>query len=62
MKEVLWKVVTGEETAPAGDERERAKFATRRDRALATVVLSVDPSILYLIGNPEHPVVVCGKS
>ena len=57
----MWKIVTGEETAPVGDEQERAKFATRRDQALATVVLSVDPSILYLIGNPEDPVVVWKK-
>ena len=37
------------------DKGQRAKFATRRDRALATVILSVDPSILYIIGNPEDP-------
>ena len=61
MKEALWKIVTGEETAPVGDERERAKFATRKDRALSTVILSVYPSILYLIGNPEDPVIVWKK-
>ena len=61
MKEAFWKIVTGEETAPVGYERERVRFATRRDRALATVVLSVHPSILYLIGNPEDPVVVWKK-
>ena len=58
MKEGLWKIVTGEETNPA-DEREM--FATRRGRALATVVLAVDLTILYLIGNPEDPVVVWKK-
>ena len=57
MKEGLWKLVAGEETEPV-DEGERAKFAMRKDRALATVVLSVDPAILYLIGYPEDPVVV----
>ena len=60
MKEGLWKIVTGEETEP-NDEGQRAKFAMRRDRALATVVLSVDPSILYIIGNPEDSVVVWKK-
>jgi hypothetical protein len=31
----------------------------RRDRALATIVLAVDPSLLYLIGtDPEDPAVV----
>ena len=61
MKEGLWRIVTGEETAPTGSEGERAKFAARRDRALATVVLSVVTSLLYLIGNPEDPVVVWKK-
>ena len=57
-KEALWKIVTGEETAPVGDERERVKFATRRIRALATVVLSFDPSILFSLwksrGSSHH--------
>ena len=62
MKEGLWRIVTGEETAPVdGAAAERVKFASRRDRALATVVLSVDTSLLYLIGNPEDPVVVWKK-
>lgn len=58
MKEGLWRIVTGLETAPTGSGAEQAKFAARRDRALATVVLSVDTSLLYLVGNPEDPVVV----
>ena len=42
----------------AGD---RTKFLTRRDRALAIVVLSIDPSLLYLIGaDPEDLVEVWG--
>ncbi len=61
MKEGLWRIVTGEETAPGGTEAERAKFATRKDRALATIVLSVDPSLLYLVGDPEDPVAVWKK-
>ena len=60
MKEGLWRIVTGEES-PTGSEAERAKFAAWRDRALATVVLSVDTSLLYLVGNPEDPVVVWRK-
>ncbi len=43
MKESLWKIVTGEETEPTGDDSARA---TKRNRALATVVLSVDTSLL----------------
>ena len=62
MKEGLWRIVTGEETAPTGgSESERAKFASRQDKALATVVLSVDTSLLYLIRNPEDPAVVWKK-
>ena len=61
MKEGLWRIVTGQETAPTGSEAERAKFAARRDRVLATVVLSVDTSLLYLVGNPEDPTVVWKK-
>ena len=34
MKEGLWRIVTGQETAPTGSEAERAKFAARRDRTL----------------------------
>ena len=61
MKEGLWRIVSSDEVAPTGSEAERAKFAARRDRALATVVLSVDTSLLYLIGNPEDPVDVWKK-
>ncbi len=61
MKESLWRIVTGEETEPTGDDSARAKFATKRNRALATVVLSVDTSLLYLIGDPVDPVVVWKK-
>lgn len=63
MKEGLWRITTGEERAPAasGTEAERAKFAMRKDRALATILLSVDPSLLYLLGDPEDPVAVWKK-
>ena len=61
MKEDLWRIVTGQETTPTSGEGEQAKFAARRDRALATVVLSLDTSLLYLVGNPEDPVVVGKK-
>ena len=61
MKEGLWRIVTSHETAPTGSEVERAKFAAWRDRALATVVLSVDTSLLYLVGDTEDPVAVWKK-
>ena len=59
----LWGIVEGTETAPPaeGTADRRSKFIARRDRALATIVLAVEPSLLYLIGDPEDPVVVWQK-
>ena len=54
--------MSGSETAPSGEDADRlSKFTARRDRALATIVLAVEPSLLYLIGDPEDPVVVWKK-
>ena len=65
MKDGLWNVVNGTETAPvaegAGAADRRAKFMAKRDRALAIIVLSVKPSLLYLLGSPEDPVEVWRK-
>ena len=61
-KDGLWTIVDGSETPPdASAAAEYAKFIARRDRALAVIVLSVAPSLLYLIGDPESPVVVWTK-
>ena len=46
MKEGLWRIVSGEEVAPTGNAAKQSKFAARRDRALANIVLSVDTSLL----------------
>ena len=61
MREGLWRIVTGEETAPTSDESEQAKFMLRWDQAIATIVLTVNPSLLHLIGNPEDPVEIWKK-
>ena len=37
------------------------KFVSRRDKALAIIVLSVEPSLLYMLGDPEDPVAVWKK-
>lgn len=59
VKDGLWNIVNGKETLPeGGSEEARTKFEARRDRALALVVLSLEPSLLYLIGDPQDPVVV----
>ena len=52
LKDGLWSIVSGAE----GEQR--AKFLARRDRALAIIVLSVEPSLLYLLDEPEEAVVV----
>ena len=62
MKEGLWGIVSGTEVAPAQSEADKfTKFVTRRDKAPAIIVLSIDPSLLYLLGDPEDPKVVWKK-
>ena len=57
MKEGLWKIVNGSEKAPT--ERDAlTKFNSRKDRALAIVVLSVDTMLVYILGEPTDPVEV----
>ena len=62
-KEGLWTIVDESEAPPdaATAAAQYTKFTARRDRALAIIVLSVAPSLLYLIGDPESPVVVWKK-
>lgn len=43
------------EKGPGGSEADRAKFGTRKDRALTTIVLLVDT---LLVGDPEDPAVI----
>ena len=62
MKDGLWGIVNGTETQPPQDEGQSYnKFVARRDKALAIIVLSIEPSLLYLIGDPNDPVVVWKK-
>ena len=58
MKDGLWNIMNGTETAPNEAQAEaHAKYLSRRDRALAIVILSIEPSLLYLLGeNPEDPI------
>ena len=58
MKHGVWKIVEGTELAPNGVVA-LSKFNDRRDKALSLLVLSLDPSQLYLLGSePQDPVVV----
>ena len=62
MKDSLWGITSGTETlASDASADNRKKFEARRDRALAIIVLAVDPSLLYLIGNPDDPADVWKK-
>ncbi len=61
MKDGLWSIVNATEVAPVGNAETLRKFNGRKDRALAVIVLSVEPSLLYLLGNPEEPRAVWTK-
>ena len=62
MKDGLWGIVNETVTRPAPDETDKlAKFTQKWDRALAVIVLSVDPTLLYLLGDPTSPVEVWRK-
>ena len=53
----VWNIVNGTEIVP--DSRTemglQAKYLSRKDRALVTIVLSLEPTLLYLIGDPDDP-------
>ena len=61
-KDGLWTIVDGTEAPPPEHEVDKyRKFVRRRDRALALIVLSIEPSLLHLVGDPENPVTVWQK-
>ena len=63
MKDDLWDIVEGLEECPSQEtEPEKyAKYKVRKNKALAIIVLSVDPSQIYLLGDPQDPTVVWNK-
>ena len=61
MKMGVWGIANGTDVCPLENEQEIRKFNSQRDRALATIVLAVEPSLLYLLGDPQDPVVVWKK-
>ena len=63
IREGLWGIVDGTEQPPneATEADKYAKYMSWRDRALATIVLAIDPSLFYLIGDPEDPAAVWRK-
>ena len=63
VREGLWGIVAGTEEPPdpATDAAKYSKYVAQKDRALATIVLAVDPSLLYLLGDPVDPAAVWTK-
>jgi hypothetical protein len=61
MKDGLWVIVNGTEARPADGGDAQGQFDKKRDKALAIIVLSIDPTQLYLIGEPADPIVVWQK-
>lgn len=63
IKDGLWGIVNETEAEPGTTPVEaHRRFLTRRDRALAIIVLSIEPSLLYLLGaDPDDPVAVWKK-
>ena len=56
MKDDLWRVVSGEDVRPASNDGGRqTAFEKPKDKTLSTIVLSVDPSLLYLLPDPQCP-------
>ena len=61
MRDNMWSIVDETEKDPEGDA-ERAKFKGRKDKALVAIVLAVDPSLVYLLGESGDLVEVWKKS
>ena len=58
----LFGIVTGTETAPSEDQASAViRFNGRKDKALAMIVLAVEPRLLYILGDPVDPTVVWDK-
>ena len=59
IRDGVWSIVNGTESAPdSSDADKSAKFMARSDKALATIVLAIDPALLHLLGDPVDPVLV----
>ena len=63
IRDDVWNIVNGTEivTDSRTEMGLHAKYLSRKDRALSTIVLPLEPSLLYLIGDPDDPGVVWKK-
>ena len=56
IKENFWSLVGGTEPVPKQTDADKyTKYLEKKNKALAAIVLIVDPKLLYLIGDPENP-------
>ncbi len=61
IREGLWGLVEGTEEVPDPETDAHSKYVAKRNRALATIVLAIDTSLIYLLGDPVDPTVVGRK-
>ena len=58
IKDGLGGIVDESEAAPAETDGVYSKYISHKNRTLAIIVLSIDPSLLYLLGDPNDPTAV----
>ena len=60
IRDGVWNIVNGTEIVPNSRTEMglHAKYLLRKDHTLAMIVLSLEPSLLYLIENLDDPGVV----
>ena len=58
IKDGLWGIVDGSERAPEENDGVYSNLISRKNRALAIIVLYIDPFLLYLLRDPTDPTAV----
>ena len=59
IKDEMLRIVNSTKVTPAEDiTADLVKFKARKDWALAIIVSSIEPKLLYIIGNSTDPAVV----
>ena len=62
VRDGFWGIVSETETEPEEENESRVKFLAKKDHALATIVLAINPELLYLVGSDsDNPLVVWKK-
>ena len=64
IRDDLWDIVDGKEEEPAADTsaKEKKMFRTRCNKALSTIVLSMQPQLHYLVGRERQDPVAVWKA